>query len=189
MGKLQDDPRLWKEIVPVTWHVSYWDYLGWKDPYASDANSHRQRNYQRYGNVSRVYTPGFVVGGQEWRGWFRRQPLPGVGSTKGGSLDVSVNNGFFNAKFEGKGEALNIAVLGFDLSTKVNAGENHGRKLDGHFVVLNHQQLYRDSRSKGSWEGKLPDLKQYPKGRKALAVWVADKGGLSPVQATGGWLQ
>jgi hypothetical protein len=41
---LKQSPRLWKEIVPVAFHVNYWDQLGWKDKLASPANTARQRN-------------------------------------------------------------------------------------------------------------------------------------------------
>jgi hypothetical protein len=41
---LKQSPRLWKQIVPVAFHVNYWDQLGWKDKLASPANTARQRN-------------------------------------------------------------------------------------------------------------------------------------------------
>ena len=39
MNQLQDDPRLWREIVPVAFHVDYWDYIGWPDRFAVPAHS------------------------------------------------------------------------------------------------------------------------------------------------------
>ncbi|MCK5360833.1 MAG: DUF1223 domain-containing protein, partial [Gammaproteobacteria bacterium] len=80
---------------------------------------------------------------------------------------------------------LNIAVLGFDLHSKVRAGENFGRKLDQDFVVLAHK---RKTSADGKWQMKLPEVKEKYAKRTGLAVWVNKKGNQTPVQATGGWL-
>ncbi|MCP5161451.1 MAG: DUF1223 domain-containing protein, partial [Hahellaceae bacterium] len=69
LSTLQHDPRLWRDFIPVAFHVDYWDRLGWKDTLASPAYSHRQQVYQQQKLTSGVYTPGFVLAGEEWRGW------------------------------------------------------------------------------------------------------------------------
>ena len=50
-------------VFPIEWHVHYWDYLGWPDPYAIPEAAQRQR---RYGQVlgSGVYTPQMVLNGR-----------------------------------------------------------------------------------------------------------------------------
>ena len=45
LSKLADDESLWSHFVPLAFHVDYWDYIGWKDPYASKEYSQRQRRY------------------------------------------------------------------------------------------------------------------------------------------------
>ncbi|MFQ3324005.1 MAG: hypothetical protein ACI90U_001830 [Pseudomonadales bacterium] len=65
-----DDPTLWHSRIPIAIHVDYWDYIGWQDRFASKENSARQRLHAQQGNVSQVYTPGFIVSGEEWRSWF-----------------------------------------------------------------------------------------------------------------------
>src|SRR5277367_5008490 len=37
--------KLWTKLVPIAWHVDYWDYLGWRDRFGSAANSERERAY------------------------------------------------------------------------------------------------------------------------------------------------
>ena len=69
VSSLKDDPKLWKEFIPLSFHVDYWDYIGWKDRFASPAYSRRQKQYAQQGAVSTVYTPGFLNNGQEWRPW------------------------------------------------------------------------------------------------------------------------
>jgi hypothetical protein len=72
---IADLPRLGfgrDRVVPLTFHVDYWDDLGWKDPFASPAFTTRQRRYTRAGvlltpagdhGISGAYTPQMVVGG------------------------------------------------------------------------------------------------------------------------------
>ena len=50
-------------VYSIEWHVDYWDYLGWPDPYALPEAAPRQRRYSRMLN-SRTYTPQMVVNGR-----------------------------------------------------------------------------------------------------------------------------
>jgi hypothetical protein len=59
LAKLTDDKR----IVGLSFHVDYWNDLGWKDPYSLPAWTERQHAYARALNDTRVYTPELVVGG------------------------------------------------------------------------------------------------------------------------------
>ena len=73
---VRDLPRLGfgrDRVVPLTFHVDYWDDLGWKDPFASPAFSERQRAYARAGRlvspegasgIHGSYTPQMIVGGR-----------------------------------------------------------------------------------------------------------------------------
>jgi hypothetical protein len=70
LTRFLDDPTLWRSRIPIARHVDYWDYIGWQDRFASTENSARQRLHAHQGNVSQVYTPGFIVSGEEWRSWF-----------------------------------------------------------------------------------------------------------------------
>src|SRR5437899_7536374 len=76
LSGLKTTPGLWKQFVPVAFHVDYWDYLGWRDPWASKAFSDRQRAYVQTWRGDSIYTPGFVLNGQEWRGWSRQKDGP-----------------------------------------------------------------------------------------------------------------
>src|SRR6059036_3501 len=61
LSKLKDAPGLWRDFVPIAFHVDYWDSLGWKDPFAIKAYSERQRDYAASWRSRSVYTPGFVL--------------------------------------------------------------------------------------------------------------------------------
>ncbi|MGB0866623.1 MAG: DUF1223 domain-containing protein, partial [Granulosicoccaceae bacterium] len=77
LSRLMSDEGLWRERIPLAFHVDYWDYIGWEDPFAQRQFSNRQRTHQITGAVRSIYTPGWVVDGKEWRGFFARRGLPG----------------------------------------------------------------------------------------------------------------
>ncbi len=52
-----------KDVLALTFPVDYWDYLGWKDPFARPEFSQRQRAYQKALGLREVYTPQLVIDG------------------------------------------------------------------------------------------------------------------------------
>jgi hypothetical protein len=56
-------------VVPLSMHVKYWDYIGWKDPYARDEFTARQRWLAQVNRNNTVYTPGVFLDGAEWAQW------------------------------------------------------------------------------------------------------------------------
>src|SRR5437868_13297928 len=65
-SKLKTEPGLWKDFVPLAFHVDYWNHLGWRDPFAAKEWTARQYQYAARWKIGSVYTPGFVVDGREW---------------------------------------------------------------------------------------------------------------------------
>jgi len=193
MSKLRDDPRLWREVVPVAFHVDYWDYIGWNDRFASPVYSNRQRTYARTRHVSNVYTPGFVLAGKEWRRWFVYPVLDVDDDVDAGKLTLSIDEEQAKMTFVpsipvGRDLELHVALLGFGLETQVNAGENSGRKLEHDFVVLGYESLPTKRTSDVySASFPLPDAKVAPP-RSAVAAWLSAPGDPRPIQAVGGWL-
>ena len=66
LSGLKAAPGLWKEFVPVAFHVDYWDYLGWRDPWGAKTFSLRQHAYAKTWRIDSVYTPAFILNGKEW---------------------------------------------------------------------------------------------------------------------------
>ncbi len=189
LARLKQDPRLWKEIVPLAFHVDYWDYLGWKDRFAQQEYSARQYRYQAKGDISTVYTPGFVVNGHEWRGWFDRRN-PDVADAPAGNLTVKLKGRRVTAQYQRTDSSqhplvLNLALLGTGLQSKIIAGENRGRTLKQDFVVLRHVTMQSPD---AHWQLPLPSVEKVNAKRLALAVWVSRVGDQVPLQATGGWI-
>ncbi|HUF18267.1 MAG TPA: DUF1223 domain-containing protein, partial [Thermoanaerobaculia bacterium] len=51
-------------VIPLAWHVDYWNRLGWSDPFSSAQWSARQREYARVMRSSQVYTPQLILNGR-----------------------------------------------------------------------------------------------------------------------------
>jgi hypothetical protein len=186
MSDYLNDSSLWTDVVPLVWHVDYWDRLGWPDPFAQEAFTRRQRAYRRAGRVRSVYTPCFVENGQEWLGFFNRQPYTPERAAAP-VLRVTCGEEFLEADVPG-GQGpfeLHAAFLGANLETAVLRGENAGRTLKQQFVVLNYQQ-HPTAGSK--WRLRKFQQMDEKSSRRALAVWITREGESEPIQAVGGWL-
>ena len=181
-----DDDDLWTRVVPVAFHVDYWDYIGWKDVYATPENGERQRDYARAGKTRTVYTPGLFNNGREWRGWTLRLG-PRASDREPGNLSVVISDRQLVVNFPAnkKPLELHVALLCSGLETRVERGENRNRTLGQEFVVLAHET--RESQT-GSWEVSVPQSNHTGTSRYAIAIWVSEPGNPSPLQATGGWL-
>ncbi len=189
LSKLQNHKGLWTDFIPMAFHVDYWDYIGWKDPYASRANSQRQRRYAAEYRERTVYTPGIRRNGKEWREWRYGADLVQSNLESVGVLSLQMQDDYsFEAEFsseQAQTMQLNIAVLGMGLSQDVTRGENQGRTLEHDFVVLGTSSFA--SADQGKWSGQLPKPKA-DADRYAVVAWVSEAGRQSPVQATGGLL-
>lgn len=198
LSTLKDDPRLWKEIIPIAFHVDYWDYLGWKDTFSRAEYSQRQRNYAQFNRLQTVYTPGFLQNGQEWRRWFGNRTLnANLGKTVG-RLEVSIVGNNITARFRPKKAItgplqLNVAWLGFNLATEVQNGENEGKVLKHDFVSLGTRIIHGiSSNNTYHWQfnigNTIGNTTTDSPDTKGAAFWVTNGSNPTPIQATGGWM-
>ncbi|CAA0097819.1 Uncharacterised protein [BD1-7 clade bacterium] len=195
LSRWKDNPELWKKVVPVAWHVTYWNYLGWPDDFSQSRYDKRQQYYKQLGHSRSVYTPEFIVNGREWRGWFQREALP-VSEKTVGVLTATTDSGRFKVDFvpqdtKADDYRLYVAVMGQDIVSDVKRGENAGKKLKHDFVVLDYKMFAPLKRSpingKYLWQGDLTTMKDAAD-NKAIAFWVTRGTDPTPIQATGGIL-
>src|SRR5450432_1342519 len=145
MSRWKNDPGLWKQFVPVAFHVDYWDRLGWRDRYSSPEFTARQSRYAALWNSESVYTPAFVLNGKELRSGLGRLDSPNEQRT--GMLRATSKDGKtwaieFHPAQSGEGNwDAHIALLGAGISAKIGGGENGGRNLQHDFVVLGEQSI------------------------------------------------
>lgn len=196
LSSLSQSDKLWSEIIPIAFHVDYWDYIGWKDPFADEQHSQRQRRYAREYGENTVYTPGIRVNGQPWLSW-RTSDLDAADlpNEQVGELAVEVEGGAFNALFtpveisksddNAKSFVLNLAMVGMGLQTQVSRGENRGRLLQHDFIVLAHQH-YASKDGALNWSGSLP-RPSHQASQYALIAWVSNDKSLMPIQSVGSY--
>jgi hypothetical protein len=53
------------DVIALALHVDYWDYIGWVDEFANPEHTRRQQNYARAAGETTIYTPQFVIGGED----------------------------------------------------------------------------------------------------------------------------
>lgn len=197
LNKLKNNPNLWSKFIPMAFHVDYWDYIGWKDPFANSQFSARQHQYARESNLSSVYTPSMLLNGHEWTAWRRYSDLnlPTTSFTTG-RLSITVGGGELIANYQAAVSQsseliLNIAILGFNMESNVNAGENIGNTFTHDFVVLGFKRVAMKQTSNDLYTGSvdaLPELSQ-SSSKLAISAWVNAENNLTPLQATGGWIE
>lgn len=193
LSRLKDDPGLWKNFVPLAFHVDYWNRLGWTDRYSSPQWTERQSRYAALWSSQSVYTPAFVLDGSEWRDWSGTVPAPN--EKRSGQLQAATEDGkrwtieFQPAKGENGDWEAHLALLGNGISAKIGAGENSGRQLAHDFVVLSEvNEVMKNKGDRATASLAIANPKESAP-RASLAIWVTRRGQLAPVQATGGWIQ
>ncbi len=196
LNSLKKDPGLWNEFIPLAFHVDYWDYIGWKDQYANKNNSDRQRRYARQQSLTTVYTPGFIFNGKEWRKWFGSRSLSFYESGKlPGKLIIERNRTQIKADFQtqqysNKALIMNLALVGFGISSEINRGENSGKTLNHDFVVLDHTINLIERQKNGNYSGQFQLPRTHLKAEKyGLVAWISSSNDQTPIQATGGLLE
>jgi len=147
LGHLQQVLDPGADVVPLALHVNYWDYIGWKDPYAQAAFSVRHQWLVQANGHTTVFTPHFFVGGIESREWpadlraqVRRQsaqPAQAKVELKGHLVRPSVMSVKAEAKLDANypHAALYLALTESKLTSRVTRGENAGTTLAHDHVV------------------------------------------------------
>jgi len=166
-----------RDVLALAFHVTYWDRLGWKDPFSIEAATDRQGVYgHRFGDGS--YTPEIVVDGAAGMvGSDRAQVGSAIDSAKrNGSTSAAVNVTRAGEQVSievgaGAGRAR-VLLIGFDHehTTAIGRGENSGRTLTEANVV-------RSIRAIGLWSGAALRLNErFPDGQDVAVLLEAPDG-------------
>ena len=166
-----------RDVLALAFHVTYWDRLGWKDPFSLVAATDRQAVYgRRFGDGS--YTPEIVVDGSASAvGSDRGEVGPAIeNARRNGQTAAAVNVSKSGEQVSievgaGAGNAR-VLLIGFDHehTTAIGRGENGGRTLTEANVV-------RSIRIAGQWSGAALHLtERFPEGQDAAVVLEAPDG-------------
>jgi len=140
------------EFLALSWHVDYWDYLGWKDSFASKANTQRQYAYAKTLRERQVYTPQAVINGRAHAVGSDRGKI--VKALKGFSESNQGMTVPINANITDESISIDIAntvdaadatlyLIFFNKrhDVKIKRGENGGKTLTYYNVVHDSQPL------------------------------------------------
>ncbi len=165
------------DVLALAFHVTYWDRLGWKDPFSMEAATERQARYgHKFGDGS--YTPEIVIDGASSHVGSRRDEVgPAIDAAKrqgrtatsvsvakaGDRVTIDVADGSGNGK---------VLLVGFDRDheTAIRRGENGGR-------TLRESNVVRSLREVGDWQGKALHISEtFPDGEYAAVIVQAPDG-------------
>ena len=135
-----------KSVLGLSFHVSYWNHLGWKDPYSSVQFTARQRKYAEILRLQSIYTPQMIVNGKyELVGSDRfalsesidkaRKEIPlykihAKAKTQGNEVVVH-----YALDKEPQGEIISVALIESSVENRVTRGENKDKILKHSNVV------------------------------------------------------
>ena len=177
MGKLTKNP----DILGLSFAVTYWDYIGWKDTFGSPDNDIRQTRYRDQFSGRYVYTPQMVVAGRDhFVGSNAHELESNLHKFKGHARQIPL-------KWRFEGEKLIISLpdhgtpatiwqvdIDHEKKVQIGRGENTGKSVTYHNVVRKTRQIT-------DWDGKaktisldLTTLMQ--EGRDGCAILVQERG-------------
>lgn len=139
------------DVLPLSFHVTYWNRLGWRDRFSLQAATDRQRRYGETLGHGQIYTPQIVVQGRrDVVGSNRAAVLMAIRSAEDAVVPIMLaqqDQAITVEIGEGAGEGTPW-LIGYDLqqATAVGGGENGGRRLS-------HSQVVRSVTPLGEWRG------------------------------------
>ena len=176
-----------EDVIALSLHVDYWDYIGWSDTFASKATTARQRAYGRALKSRYIYTPEMIIDGRRDLVGSRRQEAESLiaeAAARGKPLALR-----FEEAGGGRvvvpaghapdgGAAVWLAVYDASHEVDIGRGENSGRKLRYHHVVRELEHI-------GTWRGEelaipLELTEAAARGRAGCAV-IVQEGRVGPV--------
>ncbi|XP_065864551.1 uncharacterized protein [Euphorbia lathyris] len=181
-------------VICLAFHVDYWDYMGWKDPYGSSQWTVRQKSYVEALKLDTMFTPQVIVQGTTQCMGTEEEcllssimnapkfPSPSFKATferpTEDSLQVSLS-GALRSKVDSNGANVMVALYESGLVTDCPKGDNKGRVLSNDYVVRKMEKLcaVKDLSAKktvtgsvnfGLWEG-------FNNSKCGIVIFVQDK--------------
>lgn len=174
LGKLANR----EDIIALSMHVDYWDYLGWRDTFARREHTLRQISYRDAMGARVIYTPQVVVQGRfDVPGYRPDQIDEAIGAayrlSSASSIKIQRADGMLKAVVTSKGDASRctiwVASYNRSATVEIQRGENAGERITYHNVV---DKLMRV----GSRESNAPQEVALPQPDpgSGVAVWLQD---------------
>lgn len=144
-------PERTANILALSFHVDYWNYIGWQDPYSNKQFTARQYAHKSRGNISQIYTPQYVFSNREVRRWGQAGLIPqrlaamkqdkapislhmSVERKLASQVEIRVKTDWLDDRY--KAGKMLVALYEDKLSQQVKSGENRG-------ALLRHDRVVR----------------------------------------------
>jgi hypothetical protein len=168
------------DVVAISLHVDYWDYLGWQDTLGNPAHTARQRAYAKVRGTHRVFTPQITVNGRTDFVGSDRAAIEAAIGTSTLPVPVSIRHGDGTLEIEVAARPLprpwpatiRLVLLTTEAEVAIARGENAGAAID-------YYNIAREIRPIGMWDGEtvkitLPEDEIMADGVDACAVLVQE---------------
>jgi len=173
------------DVIALALHVDYWDYIGWKDEFASPEFTKRQKQYAYAAGSRSIYTPQMIVGGKDHVVGYKPMKLAELMTAhkaKANPVDLDISRSGDRVTIKASaGRAvgdtvIRLAVVSDSQSVAIKRGENAGRTIEYHNIV-------RDMSDLAAWNGRSTFSQTYrvPNGDR-IVVLVQQKG-MGPILA------
>ena len=176
------------DVIALSLHVDYWDYIGWKDEFADPRNAKRQRGYAMEAGRRTIYTPEMIVNGVS--GVVGAKPMKlamAIEKHKSDpkTVDLSLTRRGDAILIEARplvrsASAMQVQMLRYQpkRQARITRGENAGRTIEYVNVTQEWQEL-------GIWDGAAPfSLEAAAPGDWPVVVLI-QQGGYGPIVAAG----
>ena len=157
------------DVIALSYHVDYWDYIGWKDPFSNQANTKKQRKYGRKFGQRNIYTPEMVINCKEHFVGSNSSILYSKikeYSTENRDnpveiCDLELSNGTisfsYNTIEDINNKWLRAVLVINERETQVKRGENRNRTLKNSNIVVAEKNIGLNNYDRESFIS-IPDL-------------------------------
>jgi len=176
-----------EQIIPLSFHVDYWNRLGWADPFSNKIYSERQQWYSQHLPKGSVYTPQLIVNGKGEAVGNNRKTVSSLVqneltnekketiSVQDFTVEKNEIRFHYKAANTSKDEVLNIALVQKQATTNIKAGENKGVTITNHNIVRSFATQSINNEGTGSIN--IPAM--FKASEYALVLYVQNKTDLS----------
>lgn len=156
-------------VIVMSYHVDYWNRLGWKDPFSKKIYTELQYEYAHKFNSSSVYTPQLVVNGNEHftgsnKSKLKRSLRKYTSENASNAIILSKiqkKDRILNIDYKIKGDlsnkAISFALVLEEKTTFVKRGENSNREIKNSNIVINQVSLPIQGKANGSTSLNIPE--------------------------------
>ncbi len=200
LWRLSNDTSVAPYIIPLAYHIDYWDGPAWKDPFSQHAFSERQEAYEKALHVANMYSPQLVVDGKAECVGSNEQRVrteiadarnaapatdvslqiqPDTGKNRAARLSYTVR---ITDDLHSDSADIMAAIFEGNRITSVTGGENAGRMLNNDFIARSLQKIGSISGRRGASvtnQAVLPLSPEWDEGNLGVVIFIQDPASLA----------